>query len=344
MGQRQSVAGSFQGDVITQVLDLLETEHFGLAESFVPFVGGLGAFTCAALDAVRDDPACVGTGGFKASVSQVALGISMNPDQEIDPGALLFRQEAFEVAGQPGVALVHAQLDALPDEIIGQPIALEPLEQGVADLGPGFAVQPDRVDQRLKLLGGSSEADVGADVQALEADIAVFLVGIDQLGVLAALEQGAQPGVAQPAAQVGAFVVDDELGNLLVVRPASTCDQVVVVEVGNQRIVAELLVQLAEALGLAFAQGFQGLAVDRALSRQFAVAGFGFRGGDKQGSQKGKHQQPARILLIQAGRAGQSNGLGLELDHQSATLPLRVDIVWRTGDPSGAGQREHADP
>ena len=29
--------------------------------------------------------------------------------------------------------------------------------------------------------------------QALEADVAVFVVGIDQFGVMAALEQGAQP-------------------------------------------------------------------------------------------------------------------------------------------------------
>ena len=58
---------------------------------------------------------------------------------------------------------------------------------------------------------------------------------------------------------------DDEFGDLLVARSTSARDQIVVVEVGDQRIVAELLVQAVEALGLAFAQGFQGLAVDRAL-------------------------------------------------------------------------------
>ena len=202
----------------------------------------------------------------------------MNPDPEIDPGALLFRQEALEVACHAGIAFLHAQLDALPDQVIGQPVVAEPLEQGVADLGPGLAVQPDGMDQRLKFFGGSFETDMGADVQALEADIAVFLVRVDQLGVMTTLEQGAQPGIVQPTAQVGVLVLDDEFRDLLVVRPAAAHNQVAVVEIGDQRIVAELLAQAVEALGLTFLQGFQGLAVDRALSRQFGVTGFGRRG------------------------------------------------------------------
>ena len=189
----------------------------------------------------------------------------MDPDPEINPGAFFFREETLEVACQASVALLHAQLDALPDQVIGQPVVAEPGEQGVAGLGSGFAVQPDGVNQRLELFGGSFEADVGADVQALEADVAVFVVGIDQFGVMAALEQGAQPGLTQPTAQMGVLVPDDEFGDLLVARSASARDQVVVVEVGDQRIVAELLVQAVEALGLTFAQGFQGLVVDRAL-------------------------------------------------------------------------------
>ena len=188
VGQRQSVAGGLQGDAVAQVLDLLEAEHLGPAESLVPFVSGFGALACAARDAVRDDPAGMGTVGFQARVPEVAPGVSVDPDPEIDPGALLFRQEALEVAGQARVALLHAQLDSLPDQIIGQPVVAEPLEQGVADLGPGLAVQPDGVHQRLKLSGVSFETDMGADVQAPEADVAVFLVGIDEFCVLAALE------------------------------------------------------------------------------------------------------------------------------------------------------------
>ena len=89
------------------------------------------------------------------------------------------------------------------------------------------------------------------------------------------LEQGAQPGIVQSTAQVGVLVLDDEIRDLLVVRSTTAHDQVAVVEVGDQRIVAELLAQAVETFGLAFLQGFQGLAVDRALSRQFTVAGFG---------------------------------------------------------------------
>lgn len=217
MGQRQPVAGGFQGDAVAQVLDLLEAEHLGLAESFVPFVGGFRVFSRAARDAVPDDPTRVGAAGFKAAISQVAFRVPINPDPEVDPGTLLFREEALEVAGHAGIAFLHAQLDALPDQVMGQPVVLEPLEQGVADLGPGLAVQPDGVDQWLKLLGGSFETDMGADVQALEADVAVFLVRVDQLGVLTTLEQGAQPGIVQPAAQVGILVLDDEIRDLLVV-------------------------------------------------------------------------------------------------------------------------------
>ena len=88
----------------------------------------------------------------------------MNPNPEIDPSTLLFRQKTLEVACQSGVALLHSQLDTLPDQVIGQPVALEPFEQGIADLGPGLAVKPDGVNQRLKLLGESFEADMGADV------------------------------------------------------------------------------------------------------------------------------------------------------------------------------------
>ena len=283
MGQRQPVAGGLQGNAVTQILDLLEAEHFGLAESFVPFVGGFGVFTCATGDAVSDDPACVEAAGFKAAVSQIAFRVPMNPNPEVDPGTLLFRQEALEIACHAGIAFLHAQLDALPDQVIGQPVALEPLEQGVADLGPGLAVQPNGMDQRLKLLGGSFETDMGADVQALEADIAVFLVRIDQLGVLTTLEQGAQPGIVQPAAQVGILVLDDEFRDLLVMRPAAAHNQVAVVEVGDQRVVAELLAQAVEAFGLAFLQGFQGLAVDPALGCQLGVTGFGCRGENGQG-------------------------------------------------------------
>ena len=217
MSQRQPVAGGFQGNAVAQVLDLFEAEHLGLAESFVPFVGGFRVFACAARDAVRDDPACVGAGGFKAAISQVAFRVSMNLNQKINPGTLLFRQKTLEIACQSGVAFLHAQLDALPDQVIGQSVALEPLEQGVADLGPGLAVKPDGMNQRLKFLGGSFETDMGADVQALEADIAVFLVRVDQLGVMATLEQGAQPGIVQPTAQVGVLVLDDEFRDLLVV-------------------------------------------------------------------------------------------------------------------------------
>ena len=202
----------------------------------------------------------------------------MNPDPEINPSALLFRQEALEIACQAGVTFLHAQLDTLPDQVFGHSVVAEPFEQGVADLGSGLAVQPDGMNQRLKLLGGSFEADVGADVQALEADIAVFLVRVDQLGVMTTLEQGAQPGIVQPTAQVRILVLDDEFRNLLVMRPAAAHNQVAVVEIGDQRVVAELLAQAVEALGLTFLQGFQGLTVDRALSRQFAVAGFGSYG------------------------------------------------------------------
>ena len=157
----------------------------------------------------------------------------MDPDPEINEGAFFFRKETLEVACQASVALLHAQLDALPDQVIGQPVVAEPREQGVAGLGSGFAVQPDGVNQRLELFGGSFEADVGADVQALEADVAVFVVGIDQFGVMAALEQGAQPGLTQPTAQVGVLVPDDEFGDLLVARSTSARDQIVVVEVGD---------------------------------------------------------------------------------------------------------------
>lgn len=185
---------------------------------------------------------------------------------------------------------------------------------------------------------------MGADVQALEADVAVFLVGVDKLGVLAPLEQGAQPGIVQPAAQVGVLVPDDEFRDLLVVRSAAAYNQVAVVEVGGQRVVTELLAQAVKAFGLAFLQGFQGLAVDRALGCQFIVAGFGRRGESGQSGQEGEGQQPARILSARVGRVECPYGLGLELDHQSATVSLRPDSVRFGGDPSSAGQRERADP
>lgn len=115
MGQWQPVAGSFQGNAVAQILDLLEAENSGLAESFVPFVSGFRILAGTARDAVRDDPACVGAAGFKAAVSQVAFRVPMNLDPEVDPSTILFRQEALEVAGHAGIAFLHAQLDALPD-------------------------------------------------------------------------------------------------------------------------------------------------------------------------------------------------------------------------------------
>ena len=143
---------------------------------------------------------------------------------------------------------------------------------------------------------------------------------------------------------MGVLVPGDEFSDLLVVRSAAARDQVAVIEVGGQGVVAELLVQAVEALGLAFAQGFQGLAVDRALGRQFLVAGFGRRGESGEGGQEGESQQPARILSARVGRMECPYGLGLGLDHQSTALSLRFNVFRRAGGSSGTGQREHVDP
>ncbi|MNQ77159.1 hypothetical protein D3C85_920180 [compost metagenome] len=175
-------------------------------------------------------------------------GLLIQGDHLIPIGFQVTAQLGTEVADQIRILCLERQLHALPDLILGAQARLLPeLEQGIAGIGPGLAAQPEFAGliERHCLLPGVvarlivlAEQIGGARLGRVEAQELGPLLALGQIGEVAAL---------QPVGLGGIPVLADEAGHVTIVGRPRPEGQLVVIQVGQQRVVGQPRANLLEA-------------------------------------------------------------------------------------------------
>ncbi|MNF74132.1 hypothetical protein D3C84_561570 [compost metagenome] len=241
-------------------------------------------------------------GGGEAAGLAEQLGLLRHLQHELSLGAQA-RHGLHQVLGQAVVAGLGRQLGAFPAQLLGQLALGAPhAEEYVAGFRLRLAHQPELLRRGIAFVLHAVLELVLAEqaVQFGEVELGVVVVGEGL--PFAALGEPAQPAQLHPAGLGQVAVFGEELLDLFVARPFQTGGQLVVGEIGLQRIVAQGIGIAAVGAGIALGQGALGLVVHRSLLGEWYRGGLGGFQADRGKEQTGKQAEQTTAHDTSGGR------------------------------------------
>ncbi|MCY1523885.1 hypothetical protein D9M68_587990 [compost metagenome] len=255
-----------------------------------------------AAQAEADGIGHVPVGGDEAAGLAEQLGLLRHLHHELSLGAQA-RHGLHQVFGQAIVAGLRGQLGAFPAQLLGQLALRAPhAEEHVAGFRLRLAHQPELL-RRGVAFGLHAVLELVLAEQAVqfgEVELGVVVVGEGL--PFAALGEPAQPAQLHPARLGQVAVFGEELLDLFVARPFQTGGQLVVGEIGLQRIVAQGIGIAAVGAGIALGQGALGLVVHRSLLCERRRGGLGGFQADRGKEQAGKQAEQTTAHDTSGGR------------------------------------------
>ena len=287
-------------DALRQRMALRFAEAMGALILGPSIFGRLGVPGGEPPQAVGDDFPGQGGVGREAAGSGDGGRVCMNAVIGLGPDARCAVEEALQIAGEHALVGLDGQPQPLPGQVLSQALALPDLEDGIASLGLGVADHPEQrhAIQRLRLFAGEVQGpqsvalQLGAHGRRRRAGFVMFQQGAPAMA-------GAQPGQPLPVEALGAgqiWMFAAEAIDLLRGQARDAQAQAVVVEIGPQGVVRQLLADLAGRADAPGAQMIHGLQVQLTLFLQ--AGGIGGNAPQQGADEQGNGSQPEQVLAL----------------------------------------------